>query len=405
MIRRHIETNLKAALGDTPVALLVGARQTGKSTLARTLVPKNRYMTLDDATTLASAKADPTAFVEQFDTLVAIDEVQRVPELFLAMKAIVDRRRRPGRFLLTGSANVLMIPRIADSLVGRMEHLTLWPLSQGEIAGRREGFVDVLLGARLPSAPLEVRRREILGRVLCGGYPPVYRRDEDRRRAWFGSYVTGVLQRDIRDLANIEGLTALPRLLVLLAARTSGVLNLASINSAVGISYTTLQRYMSLLETTFLIRTVPAWSRNLGNRATKTPKLLFADTGLAAALLGLSRERLEADREVFGKLFENFVTMELVKQASWHMKRPEVFHFRSQKGAEVDVVLEVDGRIIGIEVKTAENLSGDDFRGLSILEDMAGRRFHRGIVLYMGNRIVSFGSKLHAVPSSALWKW
>jgi uncharacterized protein len=405
MIRRHIEANLKAALADTPVVLLVGARQTGKSTLARTFVPKNRYVTLDDATTLASAKADPTAFVEQFDTLVAIDEVQRVPELFLAMKAVVDRRRRPGRFLLTGSANVLMIPRIADSLVGRMELLTLWPLSQGEIARHEEGFLDVLLGDRLPSAPLRVGRMEIFDRVLRGGYPLAYRRDESRRRAWFGSYVTGVLQRDIRDLAHIEGLTALPRLLTLLAAQSSGLLNLASINNAVGISYTTLQRYMSLLQTTFLIRTVPAWSKNLGKRATKTPKLMFADTGLAASLLGFSHTRLETDQGVSGQLFENFVTMELVKQASWHTKRPEVFHFRSQKGAEVDVVLEVDGRIIGIEVKMAENLSGDDFRGLSILEDMVGRRFHRGIVLYSGRRVVPFGQRLHAVPASTLWKW
>jgi predicted AAA+ superfamily ATPase len=405
MIRRHIGANLTAAIGDTPVVLLVGARQTGKSTIARTLVPKNRYVTLDDATTLASAKADPTAFVEQFDTLVAIDEVQRVPELFLAMKAVVDRRRRPGRFLLTGSANVLMIPRIADSLVGRMEILTLWPLSQGEIARREEGFLDVLSGDRLPSAPLRTGRMGILDRVLRGGYPVAYRRDETRRRAWFGSYVTGVLQRDIRDLANIEGLTALPRLLALLAAQTSGLLNLASINNAVGISYTTLQRYMSLLQTTFLIRTVPAWSKNLGKRATKTPKVLFGDTGLAASLLGFSRTRLETDQGVFGRLFENFVTMELVKQASWHPKRPEVFHFRSQKGAEVDVVLEVDGRIIGVEVKAAENLSGDDFRGLSILEDMVGRRFHRGIVLYTGKRILPFGQRLHAVPASALWKW
>ncbi len=405
MLRRHIEGPLREALKDTPVVLLVGARQTGKSTLAQTLVPRNQYVTFDDATILAAAKADPTGFIAQFDQLVVIDEAQRAPEIFLAMKAAVDRHRRPGRFLLTGSANVLMIPQIADSLVGRMEHLTLWPLSQGEITKRTEKFLDAVLSDRLPRTLNHVRRRQVLERVLRGGYPGAYSRREGRRRAWFRSYITGVLQRDIRDLANIEGLTNLPRLLTLLASRTSGVFNLADISRGVGVPYTTLQRYMTLLETTFLIRLIPVWSGNLGSRVTKAPKLAFVDTALVAALLNLTEMRLVKEPALFGPLLENFVVMELLKQASWHPSEPQVFHFRTPKGAEVDVVLETNGHLVGVEVKAAETLTGDDFRGLTMLASMTGRRFHRGMVLYLGERVVPFGKQLYAVPLSALWEW
>ncbi|HET7875018.1 MAG TPA: ATP-binding protein [Methylomirabilota bacterium] len=405
MLRRHIEEPLRAALADTPVVLLVGARQTGKSTLAQSLVRPEQYVTLDDATVLAAAKADPAEFVGQFEDFVVIDEVQRAPELLLPMKAAVDRRRRPGRFLLTGSADVLMAPRVAESLVGRMEHLTLWPFSQGEIGKHTEGFVDALLVQRVPSRNQLVEPRQVLDRILRGGYPAAYRRSEARRRAWFRSYVTGVLQRDVRDLANIVDLTALPRLLTLLASRAGGLLNLADVSRGVGIPYTTLQRYMALLETTFLIHLVPAWSRNLGNRVTKSPKIAFVDTALAAALLDVTASRPGAEPGLSGPMVENFVIMELVKQASWHRRGPGLFHFRTPRGAEVDVVIEVEGRLIGIEVKASGTVRESDFRGLEVLAEMTGPRFHRGIVLYMGNRVLPFGPRFHAVPVAALWEW
>ena len=409
MISRHIEPVLLAALADTPVTLLVGARQSGKSTLCRSLASSAhpaRYLTFDDAAVLASARADPAGFVANLDGPVVLDEIQRAPELFPAIKLAVDRRRAAGRFLLTGSANVLVLPRVADSLVGRMEVLTLWPLSQGEIEGRREQFLDDLFARDAPRRRGEGEgRAAILGRALRGGYPEVVQRaDRGRRRAWFGSYVTTILQRDVRDLASIEGLTALPRLLALLAVRTSGPLNYADLSRVAAIPQTTLKRYMALLETTFLIRLVPPWSRNPSKRLVKTPRIVLTDTGLLAHLAGWTAERLNEDPGVAGPLLENFVIMELAKQASWSRWRPGVFHFRTHTGQEVDIVLEAeDGRIAGIEVKAASSMGEADFRGLKALREADGKRFHRGVVLYTGHELLPFGPGLWALPISALW--
>jgi len=405
MLRRHITEALDTALRDTPVVLLVGPRQAGKSTLAQTRVPPERYVTLDDATTLSAAQRDPTGFLAPFDELTVIDEVQRVPELLLALKVAVDRRRQAGRFLLTGSANVLAVPRVADSLAGRMELLTLYPLSQGEMQGRREGFLDAVLGEQLPKAPRVPSGPDVIRRILRGGYPDAYGRAEGRRRRWFASYITTVLQRDVRDLAHIEKLTAMPDLLALLAARTGGLLNLADIGRGAGVPYATLQRYMALLQTTFLVRIIPAWATNLGSRVTKAPKVAFLDTGLAGALLGVSEARLPQEPTRWGGLLENFVGTELLKQASWHPDAPDLHHFRTPQGAEVDLVLEWDGRIVGIEVRASQTVTGGDLKGLSALAELAGQRFHRGLVVYLGGRVVGFGQNFHAVPLTALWEW
>jgi len=405
MLPRHLRPAVTAALGDTPVALIVGPRQAGKSTLARTFVPATRYVTLDDATTLAAAQRDPAGFLAPFNALTVIDEVQRVPELLLGIKAAVDRRRRPGRFLLTGSANVLAVPRVADSLVGRMEMLTLFPLSQGEIARRAETFVDSVFADHLPGDPPAPARADLVRRVLRGGFPEAVRRAGARRRRWFTSYTTAVLARDVRDLANVEKLTAMPHLLLVLAGRVAGLLNLSDVGRDAGLQYTTLQRYMALLQTTFFVRVVPAWGTNLGNRVTKAPKLAFVDTGLAGALAKATEARLPDDSLLWGRLLENFVVMELQKQAGWQPDPAEVFHFRSPKGAEVDAVLERDGRVVGIEVRASHTVTAGDLRGLAALEDLAGKRFHRGLVLYTGAHVVAFGPKLHAVPVTALWEW
>lgn len=406
MLRRHITETLTAALRDTPVVLLIGPRQAGKSTLVQTLVPPDRYVTLDDATVLAAAQRDPAGVLAPFTELTVVDEVQRAPDLLLAVKVAVDRRRGPGRFLLTGSANVLLVPRVADSLAGRMEILDLYPLSQGEIEGRREGFLDAVFGHRLPRAPGAPDRADVVHRILRGGYPDVYGRSEGRRRRWFTSYITAVLQRDVRDLANIEKLTALPSLLALLAARTGGLLNLADVGrGTTGLPYATLQRYMALLQTTFLVRLIPAWATNLGSRVTKAPKLAFVDTGLAGTLLHATETHLPADAIRWGALLENFVVVELLKQIAWQPDAPQLFHFRTPKGAEVDVVLERDGHVVGVEIRASQTVTADDFRGLKALADLAGRRFHRGLVLHLGHQVVSFGSRLDAVPLTALWEW
>lgn len=401
---------VREALQDTPVVLLNGARQTGKSTLVRSKMLENRgarYLTLDEAGVMAAAEADPAGFLSGIQGPMILDEVQRSPGLFPAIKAEVDRERRPGRFLLTGSANVLLLPRLSESLAGRMEILTLWPLSQGEIEDVEEDFVDAVFS----DDPLPLREEsqgpsDLVERLLRGGYPEALgRSSEARRRAWFGSYVTTILQRDVRDLSNIEGLTALPRLLSLLAARAASLVNYAELSRSASMPQSTLKRYISLLEATFLVQTLPAWSSNLGKRLVRSPKLLLCDTGLISSLQGLNAERLASDPVLVGPLLENFVAMELQKQATWSKTQPRLFHFRTQTGQEVDAVLEdATGRVVGVEVKASATVGARDFRGLRALAEASGNRFRRGLVLYTGRTAVPFGNDLYALPMTSLWK-
>jgi|Deesub1362B_J571_1020462.scaffolds.fasta_scaffold01386_3 hypothetical protein len=410
MVYRNVTEVLLSALQDSPVVFLSGARQTGKSTLAKWLTATRypaRYITLDDATVLAAARADPTGFIAGLDGPVVLDEVQRAPELFLAIKAAVDRDRRPGQFLLTGSADVLLLPRLSEFLVGRMEITTLWPFSQGELHGVVEGFVEAVFADDFSPYPHTGNSpMDLIEHVTTGGYPEaVTRADPDRRRAWFNSYVTTILHRDVRDLANIEHLDALPRLLSLLAARATSLLNYAELSRSLGLPQTTLKRYLTLLKTTFLVQFLPAWSANLGKRLVKSPRLLLIDTGLMAHLLGTDLQALKSRPELLGRLLENFAAMELKKQITWSRVRPGIYHFRTGTGQEVDIVLEdASGRVVGIEVKASATVRAQDFKGLRYLADLLGDRFLRGIVLYTGDQHVPFGTNLHALPLSSLWE-
>lgn len=397
-------------MGDNPVVLLIGARQVGKSTLARSLTDEKyqpQYITFDDPTVLAAVADNPTAFLDGLRKPVIFDEIQRAPELFLPLKAVVDRKREAGAFLLTGSANVLTLPKIADSLAGRMEILILRPLSQGEIEGRKESFIDAVFADdfRLPNFETSESREELFGRMLAGGFPEaVGRKTEARRQAWFKSYVATLLQRDVRDLANIEGLRDLPRLLSVLAARAGGLLNYADISRSTGLAQTTLKRYAALLEAVFLIEPLPAWSGSLTKRLMKTPKLFFTDTGLLASLLGLTWSRFQLEPTLAGMIVENFVVGELRKQTGWNERAANLFHFRTQTDTEVDVVLETGGgEVVGIEIKASGSIGADAFKGLRILEDELGAKFKRGVVLYAGEKSVSFGEKMSALPLQSLW--
>jgi len=409
MFIRNLTPAIIEALSDTPVVMLSGARQTGKSTLAKALTSKNypaRYVTLDDATLLSAAKYDPAGFIAGLGESAIIDEIQRAPELFIAIKAAVDLDRRPGRFLLTGSANVLLLPHLSESLAGRMEIFTLWPLSQGEFSGSREVFIDAAFSERL--LPSDSTRADnetpLIEKIIRGGYPEASSRtSETRRRAWFGSYITTILQRDIRDIANIDGLTAMPRLLSMLATRSASLLNYSELSRTTGLPQSTLKRYMALFETTFLITHIPAWSSNLGKRLVKTSKLVLTDTGLLVTLLAVNASRL-VDSPLLGALMESFVIMELQKQIGWSDIKPTIMHYRTQTGQEVDVVLEDSaGRVVGIEVKSSKSVSGNDFKGLQSFAEAAGANFVRGIILYGGGETVSFGSNLLAMPISSLW--
>lgn len=407
MLSRNLTPRLLEALSDRPVVVLNGARQTGKSTLVASLGDRHpaRYLTLDDTSVAAAIAGDPAGFLAGLDGPVILDEIQRAPDLFLPLKAAVDRDRRPGRFLLTGSANVLLLPRLSESLAGRMEILTLWPLSQGEIHGRRDGFLDFLFapGAKLPDAS-GIERQDLLARVATGGFPEVVEMRPTRRFTWFRSYLTAILGRDVRDLANIEGLSLLPDLLSLLAARSASLLNFAELSRSSGLAMTTLKRYFTLLEALFLVQTVPAWSNNLSKRLVKSPKLYLNDTGLLAYLLGVTDGRLQEEPRILGPVLENFVALELCKQVSWSERPPTLYHYRTQAGSEVDFLLEgSDGRIAAVEVKAASAVTARDVQPMRELAADLGDRFVRGVVIYAGTTAVPFGPRIHALPIDSLW--
>lgn len=407
MIRRHIQDSISRAMTDTPVVLLNGARQTGKTTLAKTMADRagSQYFTLDDSATLALAAGDPTGFIRNLAGPVVLDEIQKAPELFPAIKLAVDRDRQSGRFLLTGSANVMTLPRLSESLAGRMEIIPLFPFSAGELVGKVEGFLPRLFAGAIAKSKPSLTINDIQSQLICGGYPEAIRRQsDDRRSAWFASYISTILQRDVRDLARVDALHALPNLLKLLAARASGLLNLADVGRDAGLPHTTLTRYLALLETVFLVHRLPAWSRNLSQRLVKAPKLHLVDSGLACHLLGADVRRLFEDRSLMGRLLESFVVGELRKQISWTDPQMAIYHCRTATGLEVDVVLEKpDGSVAAIEVKASVTVAASDFAPIKALRDQLGQQFRAGVVLYLGDQIIPSGDKLWLVPVSALW--
>lgn len=408
MVRRSIENAIRRAMTDTPVVLVNGARQTGKTTLVQAIAKRTgaEYFTLDDAATLALIAGDPSGFVRGLTGPVVIDEIQKVPDLFPAIKLAVDKDRQPGRFLLTGSANVMTLPHLSESLTGRMEVIPLFPFSAGELAGKREEFLNRLFDGALAKAKAAPIREDIPERLTRGGYPETTQRQAaDRRAAWFAAYVSTILQRDVRDLAHIDALHTLPNLLKLLATRASGLLNLADIGRDAGLAHTTLTRYLTLLETVFLVHRLPAWSRNLGKRLVKAPKIHLVDTGLACHLIGADARRLAGDRPLLGRLLETFVVGELRKQISWASPQTGLYHFRTSSGSEVDVVLErADGAVAAIEVKASATVDTSDFVSIRTLREQLGGQFHAGVVFYLGDQTIPSGDRLWLVPVTALWK-
>lgn len=408
---RHIAPLLAEALIDTPVVVLNGARQSGKSTLvqslAASLLPPRQYLTLDDAVVLNAAKSDPAGFINGLAGPVTLDEVQRAPELFLAIKAAVDRSRQPGRFLLTGSADVLLLPGIADSLAGRVEILSLWPLSCAEQADSAAfNRADWLFQGDLTAlALMPCERHDLIARLLAGGFPDaVTRSNPSRRAAWFDSYVQTILQRDVRDLANIEQLTEIPNLLQLLAARSATLLNFAELSRSCALPQSTLKRYFALLEMLFLVVRLPSWERNASKRVVKAPKVFLPDSGLLCHFMGETPDSLAAKAGLPGRVVETFVLAELLKHVAFSAQRLSLWHYRTQTNIEVDFVLENRmGQLTGIEVKASATVDGKDFKGLRHLQETEPESFMRGFVLYAGREMVPFGEKLWAVPLSMWW--
>jgi uncharacterized protein len=405
---RYASVRLAEALADSPVVLIHGPRQCGKTTLAQVAGKGRRYsyLTFDDDVARGAAQSDPAGFVAGLPKRVILDEVQRVPSLFAALKSEVDRARTPGRFILTGSANVLLIPKLADSLAGRMQILRLHPLAQCELARRRPGFLHALLNGTFKTRRNERLAGELVRRIVAGGYPAALARPTPRRRgAWYRDYLDALVQRDVRDLARISSLDVLPRLLTLAATRTAQLLNVADLAGPFQLSRPTIRDYVTLLERVFLVDTLAPWHNSALSRLIKTPKLHVGDTGLACALLGVDAEALAADRVLLGHLLETFVFQELRRQASWDEIPLAFFHFRDKDGVEVDMVIEQGARrLVGVEVKAGATVTAADFRGLRKLKDAAGSRFAGGVVLYDGETSASFGDGMHAVPIRALWE-
>jgi len=405
---RYAEPRLDEALADSPAVLIHGPRQSGKTTLARTAARTKgyAYVSFDDDVARSAAQADPAGFVADLPERAILDEVQRVPTLFSALKTTIDRKRVPGRFVLTGSTNVLLVPRLADSLAGRMQILRLHPLAQCELARRAPGFLDTLFEHGFKTRRSERLAAQLAERIAAGGYPAALARPAGRRRtAWYRDYIDALVQRDVRDLARIGALDAMPRLLALAAAQTARLLNVANLAAPFQLSRPTIRDYITLLERVFLLDLQPPWHSNRLSRLIKTPKLHLGDTGLACALLGADAAALRADRPLLGQLLETFVFQELRRQASWGEEPLAFFHYRDKDGAEVDIVIERGARTLaGVEVKAAATVTEADFRGLRKLRQAAGSRFAAGVVLYDGETTASFGEGMFAVPVRALWE-
>lgn len=336
-----------------------------------------------------------------------MDEVQRAPEIFLPIKVDVDNNRLPGRYILTGSANPLLVPKLGDALTGRMVISNMWPLSQGEILGAKEKFLDHLFSnekwvGEFPHFDHE----DLINKLFLGGFPALHMAsNEEERKVWCNNYLSLAIQKDINDLSKIEGFTHLPALMYGLASRVGSTLNIEELSRIAKTASTSLRRYIQLLESLFLFYRLPAWSPNMDKRLTKAPKVHYSDTALLLHVLNFNHDQLRSNLNVLGHVVENFVVMECVKQATWSECDPKLYHYRQEKekGTEVDLVLESGGKIVGIEIKLSSVVRSDDIKGLKSLKETAGEAFHRGVILYMGNRVLSLGENIRAIPINALW--
>lgn len=406
VFKRALKFKLEQLILITPISFLIGPQQSGKTTLVKEIAGKNNYtyITFDDISYLSAAKNDPKGFINGLQKPIILDEVQRVPEIFLPIKQDIDENRIAGRYILTGSANPLLIPRLGDSLAGRMEILNLYPLSYGELHDKSEQFIDKIFSDKPFHDIVAISKKDLYNSIITGGYPPVQNLKDAERESWFNSYITTILYRDVQELANIEGLTEFPQLLRLLATRVGNLLNVAELSRTTQIPTSTLHRYLALLETLFMVKFQLPYNSNLGKRLVKAPKTYFFDTGLLSFLVDLNLEKALTNPNIIGGILENFVVSELYKQATWNIKRVNLFHYRTSSGVEVDIVLEDgSGNIVGIEIKNNETVTKNDFKGLLHLKEEVGEKFVKGIVLYTGSGAIPFGQNLFALPISTLW--
>lgn len=402
---RLITARVAEALTDTPVVMIAGPRQAGKTTLVRQMVnQERRYLTLDDELTRLAAKEDPVGTIRNLDRAI-IDEIQRAPQLLLAIKKTVDEDRRPGRFLLTGSANSMTLPSVADSLAGRMETLTLLPLSQSEMHGTTLNWLDSAFAGVVPKVSTPIVGEALVEAVLRGGYPEAVSRATPRRRtAWARQYIDAIIQRDVRDVTGVDRLDQLPRFLQALAQVSGQMCNYTQLGGQVGLDHKTAARYVSVFEQMYLLKRVEVWASNRLNRVVKTPKVQFIDSGLLSALIDLTPATAAQDRSRFGHVLETFVYGEILKHATSAEGDYQLLYYRDHDQFEVDVVVEnAGGQLVGVEIKAAASVGTNDLRGLKRLASIAGDHFKLGIILYDGTETLPLGNRIWAVPISSLW--
>jgi len=401
-----MRSRVQEALADTPVVCLLGPRQVGKSTLAQRIDSDRTYLSLDDSTLLQAARQDAIGFVESLPERVILDEVQRAPELLLAIKSVIDRDRKPGRFLLTGSANLLLLPQIQDSLAGRMEVIYLHPLTEQEKRLSNTTLLEQLVTGKLaPQMVPDSIPLAPVAEVLCqGGYPEPNQRAPHRARQWYRQYLNAIVQRDVQDIAAINDENGMLRLIELLACRTACLLNVSSLSKKLSLERATVSRYLGILERLFLVHQLPAWHRNHAKRLIKSPKLHLVDTGLAAALAHLTPEQWLTDAERFGALLESHVVEQLIAQAGWLDSELSFYHYRDKDQVEVDLVIERGSEVWGVEVKRSASIQPKDAAGLNRLAEQAGAGFRGGMLIYTGRHCIKLQVPgCFAVPVGMLW--
>lgn len=408
MFSRLIKDKIQLALQDTPVVYIMGPRQSGKTTIVKEMISNDwEYVTFDDAAQLNIAKSDPVGFIRNFpkEKFIVLDEVQRLPEIFVSIKQAVDENRTPGRFLLTGSANALLLPKLSDSLAGRIEAIPLSTLSEYELLDREPAFLDKLLQGESP-ATKEIRiRSHLIKRIVTGCFPePVQRENESRIRSWYNNYLQSLIQKDIKDLGHIEHHDDMKKLLEVLTLYSGKLINFSELGEKVGLNRATVKKYTALLQQLFLVETLPAWHSNAYKRLIKTPKIHIVDTGIICSARGINTEKIIANPDLYGSLLETFIFNELKKQSNFTDEKINFYHYRDKDKVEVDLIIENGlGELFGIEIKAASSINAKDFVGLRKFKEIADKKFKIGILLYDGDLTTSFGDKLFAVPIAALW--
>ena len=407
IFHRHNRKLIVEGLEDTPAVFVTGARQVGKTTLTQAIAAREHALVrvnLDDDDVRIAAQQDPVGFLASLPGPSLIDEVQRAPDLLLAIKSVVDSDPEPGQYLLTGSANLLSSRKVKDALTGRIDMVPLWPLSQSEVRGGTLNLIDRLFAAEPPwveDAP--IGREAFASALVEGGYPEARRRTEQRRRRWFRNYVDTALDRDLQELSDAIKLDAMPKLLRLLASQAANLLSYRAAAKRLGLHHDTVKAYVTLLEQTFLVKRLPAWRPGFGAREVATPKVYLVDTGLLANLLGADERRVREDDQITGRALENFVATELIKHLEWAETPARLYHYQRQQ-ADIDLVVEAaDGSLVAVEVKAAATVTDRDTKRIRELRERCGDRFRAGVVLCSRGETAPLGDRLWAVPISGLW--